>query len=135
MGAYDWGFQFDDLQVDTHTTSGQRVFTVDSSIECRCDKICCVGNFGNHYQKHCRKDVVSTSSQNHEATYDAIYRSGEPLHSNGTTQCSHAKGRMESFLVEGEVCRSTFGLDSSYLDEGELWNVCQQKAHVFGGPC
>lgn len=59
-------------------------FVVDSLIECRCDQICCAGNFGNHYQKCCRENVVSTSSQNHEATYDAIYKNGVPLHSNVT---------------------------------------------------
>jgi hypothetical protein len=56
---------------------------------------------------------------NHKATYNAIYKISEPLHSNGATQHSRVKGRLETFLAKREVCHSTFGLDSSYLVEGE----------------
>ncbi len=49
MGAYDGAFQFDDPQVDTFTTFNQGVFAVNSSIERKCDRICCVRNFGKCY--------------------------------------------------------------------------------------
>jgi len=48
MGVYDWVFWFDNAQVATHMTFGQRMFAFISSVQCRCDKICCVGYFSNH---------------------------------------------------------------------------------------
>jgi len=78
---------------------------------------------------------VSISNQNYKSTYNAICRSDKPLHLDGATQCSHVEGRLESFLAKGEVCHSTSNLGSSYLVEGELWNICQQEAHASSSLC
>jgi hypothetical protein len=123
-GSYDWVFTFDDPKVDIHMAFGQGIFTVDNSVERKCDKICYARNFGNHYQKYCHEDVVSALSHNHKATWDAIYKRNESLHLNGAIKCNCAKGRLETSPSKGEACRSTFDLDSSYQDEGELQNMC-----------
>ncbi len=82
----------------------------------------------------CREDVVFVSNQNYETTYDAICRSGKPLHLDGASQRSRVEGRLESFLAKMEVCHSTSSPDSGYLVEGELCNVCKQEAHALGSP-
>jgi hypothetical protein len=62
-------------------------------------------------------------------------KSGKLLHSNGVTQHSHAKGKLENFLVEGEVYCLISDLDSSYLVARKSQNVCQQETHASSGPC
>jgi hypothetical protein len=124
MGSYDWAFKFDDPKVDTHMAFGQGIFIVNNSIKHKCDKICYARNFGNHYRKSCCKDVVFALSHNHKATYDAIYKNNEPLRSNGTIKCNRAKGRLKTSPIKKEACRSSFGLDSSYMAEGDSHNIC-----------
>ncbi len=131
MGSYNWAFKFDDPKVDTHMAFGQGIFIVNNSVEHKCDKKIYARNFGNHYRKSFCKDVVSTLSQNHKATYDAIYKNSEPLHSNGTIKCNRAKGRSKTSPIKREACRSSFGLDSSYMVEGDSRN-CEPYRHGHG---
>jgi hypothetical protein len=57
------------------------------------------------------------------------------MHSDGAIQSSCVEGRLESFLVEREVCCLTSDLDSSYLVARKSQNICQQEIHASGGPC
>jgi hypothetical protein len=119
MGTYDWAFQFDDLQIDIHLASGQGVFTVHSLIKCKHNRIYGASSFGNHYQKSHHEDVVFPANWNHKATYDVFCKSDKPLLSDGSLKHIRAEGRLESFIIQGEVCCLTFGAYSSDLVQGD----------------
>ncbi len=110
---------------------GQGVFIIHSLVKHRHHRICGVGSFGNNYQKSHSGNVVSVANRNH----NALCKSDKPLHSNGSLECIHSKGRHESFTTQKEICHSTFDVDSNDLAQGDLWNICEQEAHAFGGPC
>jgi hypothetical protein len=115
MGLYNRVFWFNDLESKAHTTFGQGVFAIHSSIQHTTNKIYCVENFDYHYQKPYHKDVVFAPNRNHEATYNEVCRSSKLVYSDCATQCNHAKRRMESFPIKGKVCHSTFSSNSSNL--------------------
>lgn len=56
-----------------------------------------------------------------------ICKSGELMHSDGAIQSSRVEGRLESFLVKGEVFCLTSNPDSSYLVARKSQNICQQE--------
>jgi hypothetical protein len=57
------------------------------------------------------------------------------MHSDGAIQSSRVEGRLESFLVKGEVYCLTSNPDPSYLVARKSQNICQQETHASGGPC
>lgn len=98
---------------------GQGIFIVHSSIKRRHNRIYGASSFSNHYQKSHHEDVVSPANWNHKATYEVFCKSNEPLPSEGSLEHIHAEGRLESFIVQGEVCCLTFGAYSSDLVQGD----------------
>jgi hypothetical protein len=77
-------------------TFGQGISIVHSLVEHITNKISYGRTPNDHYRKPCHKDVVFTSNQNHKATCNEVYKSGEPLHSDGDIQHNHAEGRLKS---------------------------------------
>jgi hypothetical protein len=73
---------------------------------------------------------VSTKNWNHEVVDNVFWKGDKSM---PKSVC--AKRRVDSFLVQGKVCSQIFSVDSSNLAQGDLGDVCQQKAHVFGGLC
>jgi hypothetical protein len=90
MGSYNRAFWFYNLEIEAHTTFGQGIFAIHSSVQCTTNKIYCAKNFDYHYQKPYHKDVVSTPNQNHGTAYNEVCRSSEHVYSDGATQCNHA---------------------------------------------
>ncbi len=45
------------------------------------------------------------------------------------------KRKAIEFLAKGEVCCSSFDSSSSYLAQGQLQHLCQQKVHTSSSPC
>lgn len=125
MGKGDRAFRSDDLEVDTNLTSScQRIFTDDSLIKRRCQRIYGVGGFGNYYQKPCHGDVLSTLNRNHKTTSDTFWRGNESTPTNATLECICAERKVKSFLVEGKVCNQTFNTNSSNLVQRDLRDIC-----------